>query len=48
MITCPACNADLPMLLGVLGNLAHLRCCNCGIDYSVPSDMIEEEDSDED
>lgn len=46
---CPCCNADMPMLLGVLGDIAHLRCCNCGIDYSVPSDMIEdEEDSDED
>jgi transposase-like protein len=40
MITCPACNADMPVLLGILGPLAHLRCRHCGVDYSVPADMI--------
>jgi transcription elongation factor Elf1 len=46
MLTCPACNADMPILLGVLGNIAHLRCRCCGIDYSAPADSLEIPDED--
>lgn len=31
---CP-CDGGQPTLLGVLGNLVHLRCRNCGMDWSV-------------
>lgn len=48
MICCPACNADLPVLLGILGNLAHFRCRYCGTDYSLPSEIIEEDNDAED
>jgi hypothetical protein len=32
-LTCDACGGDLG-LLGVLGNLAHFRCRDCGLDCS--------------
>lgn len=33
---CPQCGGEA-ILLGVLGNLAHLRCRDCGWDFSTPA-----------
>lgn len=45
---CVVCGGDLA-LLGVLGNLAHLRCINCGAPQSMsanelPANEYDEED----
>jgi predicted nucleic acid-binding Zn ribbon protein len=39
---CPACGGVWAVLLGALGRLTHLRCRDCGIVYSVPSDELED------
>ena len=31
---CPMCGG-IPFILGLLGRLLHLRCRDCGMDYSV-------------
>jgi transcription elongation factor Elf1 len=40
MITCPLCGGEgvetaCKLRLGILGNLQHLRCRNCGIDFHI-------------
>ena len=42
MIYCPMCEADMPELLGRLGNLVHFRCCGCGIDFNMDGDEFDE------
>jgi hypothetical protein len=34
---CPACEGE-PTLLGQLGRRTHLRCRDCGMDYSIVRD----------
>lgn len=34
---CPACGG-IPFILGWLGRLLHLRCRDCGIDYSTSAE----------
>ena len=41
MIECPICDADMPILLGVLGDLAHLRCRDCGMDFNIDSEGMD-------
>jgi len=35
MIDCPMCISSPPMFLGLMGNQAHFRCQDCGIDFSI-------------
>lgn len=37
-MTCPVCQSKAATKLGTLGNLTHLRCRDCGMDYSVSPD----------
>jgi NAD-dependent SIR2 family protein deacetylase len=37
MINCPECGGEL-QVLGVLGNLQHLRCRHCGLQFSRDKD----------
>lgn len=46
-MSCPACNCPDAKFLGTLGNRVHLRCTDCGIDYSYDEED-EDEDDDED
>jgi len=32
---CPVCYCHFSILLGQLGNLIHLRCRDCGFEYSL-------------
>ena len=41
MIDCPMCGAGMPTLLGVLGNLAHLRCQDCGTNFNIDNRWLE-------
>ena len=43
---CPQCGGD-GTLLGQLGTVHHLRCRDCGWDYSVMGGVFEDEDEDE-
>ena len=36
VVGCPGCGGP-GTPLGVLGNLAHFRCRNCGIDFNTPN-----------
>lgn len=38
MICCPTCATEAPDILGVLGWVYHLRCTNCGMQFSVQHD----------
>lgn len=33
-MNCPICDSNVAVVLGVLGNLKHLRCRDCGAQYS--------------
>lgn len=45
-MSCPACGSPDAKFLGTLGTTEHLRCSDCGIDYSVDMDDDEEVDGD--
>lgn len=42
-MSCPACGSFDYKFLGTLGSLDHLRCADCGIDYSVDNGDGDEE-----
>ena len=42
--SCPACDSFDATFLGTLGRLDHLRCRDCGMDYSVSNEEDEVED----
>lgn len=44
---CPACGCEELVLLGVLGNLEHVRCRACGADSSHEVEHDNEETEDE-
>ncbi len=44
---CPICASEVSTLIGTLGMLTMVRCRQCGCDYSVDIDAIEEEKNDE-
>lgn len=41
---CPMCHGEAG-LLGVLGSVAHLRCRDCGWQYSIDAEDIEPSDN---
>ena len=48
MYQCPVCDSHDFQFLGSLGNRDHLRCFDCGIDYSHDENAEEWEEPDED
>ena len=44
MYQCPMCNSQNINLLGILGSTVHLRCRQCGYDFSDKANERGEED----
>lgn len=42
MIECPLCGADMPILLGELGNLTWFRCQQCGAEFNLKTSEVRE------
>lgn len=40
ILACPVCDAEQPLWLGTLGNIAHLRCRQCGCTFNTPAENI--------
>lgn len=41
-MSCQLCNCQSFILLGYMGNTAHLRCRSCGMDYSTDAATLDD------